>query len=732
MEDGPADGVFLPEDRQDRGGTNIAATQLAALLNSSTDLIWAVDREYRLTMFNRALAENFERNYGLRAAVGMGLHDLLPPERAAVWPPIHERALANGRCEVEYELLDGRTLNLTVNAIIQDGQCTGFSVFGKDVSQRKAAEEALRAAEANYRSLFESAPEGISRISPEGELLAANPAFAKIYGYDSPEEALAAITKTTLQLWLDPSERSRYIAMLAERDVVFGYECRMKRKDGTAIWVSLNTRRVSGPDGQTLYYEGSVEDITERKRRQTFTQSLIDTSPAFIVAIGTDGRVLTMNRALLEALEFSLEEVQGKDYLTSFVPEPDRAGLKTVFRQIVDGRRHTTTENRIVSKSGCERLVEWHGSPVIGADRQTDFYVGVGIDVTEHRAAEHALRTSEQRFRGIFDSSYALMGLLSPDGTLLEVNRTALEVIGARREDVVGQPFWDTPWWSHSASLQRRLQRMIAGAAAGEVQFGEADHLARDGRVLKIEFTLKPIFNEDGAVMLIVPEGRDVTKIHALTARLINAHEEERARLARELHDDLSQRVAIAGIAMSNLKNGIPKESEEALEQCDRVRQMLVQLGEGIRLLSHQLHPSVLRHSGLTAALRSYCAECSNLAALKVAFQADGPCDDIAPAVALCVYRATQEALQNVIKHAGVDEAEVALACDEGVLRLVVSDRGAGMSDKTPTGLGLISIAERARLVGGTVELQSQPGHGVTLTLTVPAHAGEQSKGTVA
>jgi PAS domain S-box-containing protein len=126
-------------------------------------------------------------------------------------------------------------------------------------------------------------------------------------------------------------------------------------------------------------------------------------------------------------------------------------------------------------------------------------------------SSKDALRISEQRFRGIFDSAYGLIGLLTPDGTLLEANRSALALVAVRREDVVGKLFWDTPWWKHSPTLQQELRRQIARAAGGETVRAEADLWAHDGRQVWVDFTLTPVFDERGRVALIIPEGRDVT-----------------------------------------------------------------------------------------------------------------------------------------------------------------------------------------------------------------------------
>jgi signal transduction histidine kinase len=213
-------------------------------------------------------------------------------------------------------------------------------------------------------------------------------------------------------------------------------------------------------------------------------------------------------------------------------------------------------------------------------------------------------------------------------------------------------------------------------------------------------------------------------EIRALSARLINAQEEERTRIARELHDDLSQQVAAMSIGMGILKSQIPPQQVDARAQSDRIQQKLVNVAGSIRRLSHELHPAVLEHSGLAAALQTYCSEFGLLTGVRVSLQSHGSFEGVPIPVALCVYRITQEALQNVAKHANVGEAEVELTRSDGILCLSVSDRGAGIETVRATprvGLGLVSIKERTRLVNGAFEIQSKPNQGTTVLVRIPA-----------
>jgi PAS domain S-box-containing protein len=174
------------------------------------------------------------------------------------------------------------------------------------------------------------------------------------------------------------------------------------------------------------------------RKEQKFNTLLFDTSPALIVAIGSDGKTLMMNRALLETLEYTAEEVKDTDYLTTFVPEEDRDALAGLFRKIIETGVSTVNENRIISKSGRTHLVEWHGKTVSRGEGDTGFFVGVGIDITERKKAEEALRDSEERFRSLFRQ--APIGTFIYDHTfhVVDCNDRFAEIIQSSREKIIG------------------------------------------------------------------------------------------------------------------------------------------------------------------------------------------------------------------------------------------------------------------------------------------------------
>jgi diguanylate cyclase (GGDEF)-like protein/PAS domain S-box-containing protein len=166
---------------------------------------------------------------------------------------------------------------------------------------------------------------------------------------------------------------------------------------------------------------------------------------------------------------------------------------------------------------GDEVELEYRSEGITGWFRNMAVKLGNGVaisfsDITARKRAEDALRESEQKTRAILDLSFEFIGLLTPDGILLEANKTALEFIGANLADVVGKPFWETPWWSHSPETQNQVREAVISAAKGELIQVETTHLAEDGTLHTIDFTLKPVKNELGLIILLIPEGRDITE----------------------------------------------------------------------------------------------------------------------------------------------------------------------------------------------------------------------------
>jgi PAS domain S-box-containing protein len=354
---------------------------------------------------------------------------------------------------------------------------------------------------------------------------------------------------------------------------------------------------------------------------------------------------------------------------------------------------------------------------------------------------------SEERFRSIANDTPAFLWMVSADGGSVFVNKRLSEFFGVEERHSVD--LWKG--YLHPDDAGRAIAEILSCFTARMVYSGEFRLRRSDGAYRWVAARGVPRTSPQGEFLGYAGALLDITdrkaaeqklstangvlaealeektqreaEIRALSARLIKAQEEERTRISRELHDDLSQQIAALSIGMGNLKRSLPEQQQEPRNQSDRIQQRLVGLSEAIRRISHELHPAILEHAGLAAALRGYCEEFEALTSIRVTVQTAGEFAGLRPGVALTVYRIAQEALGNVAKHAKVDAASIELTRANGEVSLVVSDRGIGMpADRRgrSAGLGLVSIRERTRLVDGTLDLDTAPDCGTTLRVRIP------------
>jgi signal transduction histidine kinase len=253
----------------------------------------------------------------------------------------------------------------------------------------------------------------------------------------------------------------------------------------------------------------------------------------------------------------------------------------------------------------------------------------------------------------------------------------------------------------------------------------------KDGSHVPIEVSLSPVETQEGlAVSALI---RDITKrkrteeaLRQLSGRLITAEEEERTRLARELHDDVNQRLALLSVGLERLGQKPPATAAGVAKRVGVLLAEMKELSSDVQRMSHRLHPAKLDHLGLVTALKGLCAEYTERRGIRVRFHADDVSGTLPRDVSLCLYRLVQEALTNVARHSGADEAEVRLVGSADWIRLQISDSGVGFDPASADGqrgLGLISMRERLRLVGGSMTLDSGPSRGTRIEAAVPLPA---------
>ncbi len=234
--------------------------QFAAIIEAFDGFIYICSQNYEVEFMNQRFIER-TGYYPLGQKCYKALHDL---EGICPWC-VNERVFRGETVRWEVRSPKDNHWYYVVNTPIEhpDGTMSKMAMI-QDITDRKETEKARKLAEEKYRGIFENAVEGIYQSSPEGRFLSVNPAMARIFGYGSPEEMLAGVADISRQLYVEPRRRDDFSQTLQEAGFIKGFEAQMYRQDGSRIWISINARAVKDEDGEVLYYEGFVQDVTER------------------------------------------------------------------------------------------------------------------------------------------------------------------------------------------------------------------------------------------------------------------------------------------------------------------------------------------------------------------------------------------------------------------------------------------------------------------------------------
>jgi PAS domain S-box-containing protein len=683
-----------------------------------------------------------------------GLDLLLTPES-------HDRVLQRierreyGPIELTGVRKDGSTFALEIESEpvkYQGGDAR--RVACRDITERKRAQEELRVSEENYRRLIEEAGDGVVLEDLDGRFLVVNPAFCKMLGYAREEMLQLHVLDTYF-----PAERA--IGERRLREIRSGahmtFERLMLRKDGTGLLVEVNVRRLDDGRQQAI-----VRDITERKRAEAELRAteenyrrLIEEAGDGVFLVDGGGRFLVVNPAFCKMLGYTREEMLQLNILDTYLPGERDLGERRLGE--IRGGAHVTFERFMRRKDGTALLVEASARRIKDGRQQA-----IVRDITERKRAENALRESERKSRALLDLSFGFIGLLSLDGTLLDANRTALETAGAKREDVLGRPFWEVPAWSYSPELQERLRAAVRTAASGETVRFEAPLRAADGSIHPVDFSLKPWRNEAGQVVMLIPEGRDITELKRaseeralLEAQLYQAQKMESiGRLAGGVAHDFNNLLTVINgysrLILDALAEGDPLR--ESLEEINHAGERAAGLTQRLLAFSRKqvLQPRVLD-------LNRVVRETEPMLARLMGEDVEVCVELHAEAATVC---ADPNQLEQVIMNLAVNARDAmphggklsigtAVVEREGSLAqthpaapagryavLVVADTGVGMDEETRqrifepffttkeigkgTGLGLSMIQGVVEQSGGSVDVASELGRGTTFTIYLP------------
>jgi PAS domain S-box-containing protein len=312
------------------------------------------------------------------------------------------------------------------------------------------------------------------------------------------------------------------------------------------------------------------------------------------------------------------------------------------------------------------------------------------------------------------------------DRVIQSWNAAAERIFEFTAAEVVGQPVTAIVPAGMREEAARTSQRLRNGERIDQF---ETVRLTKSGKEVPVSLTISPLTNADGGMVGVASIYRDISEqkrtreaLAGVNRKLIEAQEEERSRIARELHDDIAQRLALLAFDVEDIMKGsrnLPPLHHKAVTLRDNVSEIAMD----VQGLSHELHSPRLELLGITAAFKDFCEHAAHQQKTTITFQPSDVPGGVPSGTSLCLFRVVQEAVHNAAKHSGVRSVQVRLWGTPGHLHLVVSDQGAGFdveATRAGRGIGLISMAERIKLVDGELSIESRPLQGTTIRVRVP------------
>lgn len=466
---------------------------------------------------------------------------------------------------------------------------------------------------------------------------------------------------------------------------------------------------------------------------QEFTAAVLDTVNALILVLDMEGRIVCFNRACERVSGYRFEEVEGRSCWDLLVLPEDLAGVMADFGGLCAGRFPNWHQNRWRTRDGQVRLIAWSNTCLVDKAGRVEFVIATGQDITESARFDSALQESESRLRSILNSIPDPAWLKSADGHYLAVNEAWGRFAGRKVAEVIGKTDADLV----PPEIARQFEAVDRQVLHARSTVTQEQHV-KDGseRLVWFETIISPMFDPEGKVVGTVGIARDITErkraeveaIH-LSGRLLQLQDEERRRIARELHDTTAQALAALALNLDMLSGAAPRLNVKARGLLEDARAVADQCAREIKTLSYLLHPPLLDELGLVGAIRDYADGFAARSRIRIGLDLPPDLGRLPKDAELALFRTLQESLANIHRHAHSPSAFIRLVRDAREVRLSIQDRGHGMRLTSKAGsadgalgllgVGILGMRERMRQLGGRLEIDSDRT-GTTVTAILP------------
>src|SRR6516164_729637 len=732
--------VAMVDDITEKKTAEEARFRHVAIVESSEDAIISKNLDAVIVSWNAGAQRIF--GYTEEKAVGQPITLLIPPELRDEENMILERLRGGGRIE-HYETVRvtkaGKRVDVSLSiSSVKDstGRIVGFTKIAHDITERKRAEDAVKESEQRFRLIADTAPVMIWMSGTDKLCTYFNKPWLDFTGRSIEEELgngwAEGVHPDDLERCLDTYKQS------FDRHEEFRMEYRLRRYDGEYRWILDIGMPRFNRDRSFAGYIGSCIDVTERKvaeDRLREYEAAVEGAEDIIGVVDREYRLLLANRQYLKMRNLTREKVVGH-----FVTEVlDKEIFETVIKPKLDEcfqGKVVRYEMKFSYPTVGERDLLLTYFPIKGVNG-VDRVACILHDITDRKRGEEALlemnrtleaqgallRSREELLKVFVKNAPAGVAMFDRDMRYLQVSDRWCTDYSVDSSQILGRSHYEL-----FPDLPQHWKEMHRRGLEGETLRAE-DRWDRENGTKWVRWEIRPWFNIDSVPGGILIFAEDITHrkhseeaLSDMTGKLVEAQEQERVRIARELHDDINQRLALVAIGLDQLREKHKDLSSEVRGRVQELQQMTSDISSSVYALSHELYPSIPDSLVLARGMKSWCKEFGERQQMKIDFKGhDLP--RLPQEISSCLFRVLQEAVHNAAKHSGVKRVEAQLQEESGEIHLIVSDSGRGFDVEVVSkgmGLGLIGMRERVRLVNGTISIESKPMGGTTIHACVP------------
>jgi PAS domain S-box-containing protein len=509
--------------RQAEEALNVEQYLMQTLMNNVPVQIYFKDSKSRFIRVNTTQSKLFGLSDPERA-VGKTDFDFFSDEHAQQAYEDEQEIIRTGQpiSREERETWDGfpdtwvSTTKLPLRD--KDGKVIGTFGISTDITERKQADEVLRESEEKYRRLFDNATLGIFQSTPEGKALSVNYAFARMFGYDSPEDAITNINNVAADIFADSNRRAEIIRSIEENPDLRTFENVYRRKDGSTFIGSLNSMPISDSKGRLIRLEGIIEDITGRKQAEELLREseeryrlLFETAPVGIILANPQGQILEVNPTAVQILGSPSSEATKSFNLLTF-QLLIKAGISSDFQKCLDTAKSILVEYPYTTAWGKSIQLFIRFTPVSNKEHgQIELIQLILEDVTERRRAEEALRAAEEKYRNIFENAMEAITQTSPEGKFITANPSAARMEGfdspeeliASLSDI-GRQFYVKP--GRREEFKKLMEEF------GTINGFESEVYRKDGSKIWVVENSRAVRDERGNLLYYEGTSQDITE----------------------------------------------------------------------------------------------------------------------------------------------------------------------------------------------------------------------------